>query len=149
MPLVRQQGRSIWRGPARGPRRTFAASLAAFALLFQSFLPLLHHPATGLPGNGLLAGLIVICSPGGFRTISIQDQGDRNQAPDPQKPPSKSPLCPICLSAQIASVALVTPPVDLQPPSFAAIKTPLPTASLSGNARNHSPHSPRAPPILS
>ncbi len=119
--------------------RSLAAWLAVLALVFQSLVPLLHHPARVSTGDGLLRDLLVLCTPAGMVKAA---PGDASGTPIA---PGKVPHCPACFVHQLAG--LPPPAVLLVAPRVPAIR--LATAAPTDDAPlspTYSPVLPRAPP---
>jgi len=136
------------RGPgssavANGGPWSWTARIAAFALLFQALLPLLHTPPRPPAAADVPAWVFAsLCR--GATTPGPASAGDRQRSA-PAKP---APVCPVCQLAQIAGTFL--PPFASElPPRRQSERMVLPEApaALTAVPRDRRP-SARAPPRL-
>lgn len=149
MPLLRLRNHRYREVLPGGRARRCVAWLAAVALVLQSLLPILSQPYMKMSGDAVLGGLLVLCTPEGFKVVKVPDPDDTGTTPGPRNPHPKPQFCPICLTAQIAGTGLATPYLMLAPPALAVGAPDGVPARLAAVGRAYSPHSPRAPPILS
>jgi len=127
--------------------RRLTVWIATVAIIFQSFIPLLHHPVALATGD-LPDGFAVLCTPDGLKTINIADLGDEGQTSNPQEPRTKTFYCPICLSQQVTAAALVSLPFEVRSPDLQPAIAPVPTAQSAIEHPRHPPQAARAPPVL-
>lgn len=133
----RRQG-ACGRSPVR--HRSWPLRLALFALIFHALLPVLHRPpppvADAPPGWALAS----LCrSPDSIAPLS-SEEGDQ------QLPAGKAPVCPICISLQVASLFLPRDGVALPPPGASRRSVALaPPTVVVTSVAGHVPPA-RAPP---
>jgi len=83
------------------PRRRLTAWLGVFAVLFQAWLPLVHHPATLFAPSGgetaafdrLFGQTLVLCTAAGLVQEKI--------LPGQHAPAHHVPVCPICQTLHV------------------------------------------------
>ncbi len=133
---------AIAAGGGGGRHRPWVARLAAFALLFQALLPLLHTPPRAADGTDLPSWVFgSLCRSGA--PLDPAAAGDRQR----RSPSQSAPFCPICQSAQMAGVFLPPQRGDLPlPVETGRAATPEATAFATRSPGDRL-HPARAPPL--
>lgn len=128
---------------AGGQHRLWIARLAAFALLFQALLPLLHTPPRAAGGLDLPSWV--------FSSLCRSDApldpaaaGERQR----QVPSQSAPFCPICQAAQTAGVFLPPHRDDPPLPVDAGRIVPPEAPAILTRSLDDRVHPARAPPPL-
>lgn len=94
--------------------KLIGAWLGILALAVQALLPVLHGPAmargqmamASAAADGLGGKTIVICTPSGYKIVTLDEGTGQNPPATPEK--GKALFCPLCQAIQ-AAAALVPP----------------------------------------
>lgn len=124
------------------PGRRFAARLALFALLLQTFFPAVFSGFTSSPAHAW--DQVVLCTSDGLKTVPLADLGE--QLPDQKAP--HAPYCPACPGYFQANAAIPPAGIAAAKPSFAAFDRILPADDRGPDGRRFVPQSARAPPTF-
>jgi hypothetical protein len=91
---------------SRRTRRLLAAWLGMLAVVAQALLPIVHPmaPSRALTTDAAALGKIVICTPYGFKLVSL----DELPGEDTKRKAAPGQFCPLCLAVQ--SAAILPPP---------------------------------------
>jgi hypothetical protein len=132
--------------PFRRPAsRHRGAWLALLALLFQAWLPVIHHPASLFAADG--EAYLDLNRPAGL-TLPICHDGGESSAKDTGSgvPAHTQPHCPICLTWHAINAFMpAVDPAILPRPIFHAAYIAHPTPVLAGPRLTPAAY-PRAPP---
>jgi hypothetical protein len=122
----------------------FGARVALVAILAQAIIPTVHHIYHGYPP--ILAAVILageISDPA--ETGSHEHDPAKKHAPSPA-PDNRTPICPVCQSAQQLTATLPPALAPLLVPPLHDDERPPARDSAAIAARLCSPAQPRAPP---
>lgn len=128
--------------PAR--RFAFGVRVALLAVLAQAIIPVVHHVHHGYPLTvAAIAAAGDVADP--VQSGSHEHDPARKDSPPPVSD-NRTPICPVCQSAQQLTAALLPAAGDVLVPPRRGDAMPLSRDSAAIVARPHSPAQPRAPP---
>ncbi len=129
---------------SRRTRRLLAVWLGMLAIVAQALLPIVHPmaPPRALTADAAALGKIVICTPYGFKLVSL-DELPGDETPRKAKP---GQFCPLCQAVQSAAVL---PPPD--GPDLGYVAVEIDVAFFDSDTASAPPHATgppqaRAPP---
>jgi hypothetical protein len=127
--------------------RRYAAWLGVFAVLFQAWLPLAHHPATLFAPDGEETVAFDQFSGQALMPCAAAGVAQEKGPPSQHRPARHIPVCPICQALHM--IGGLTPPstVGFLIVSVVFVVYPIRRHAPGYSARIELPGRPRAPPL--
>jgi hypothetical protein len=125
-------------------RLAFGVRVALLAVLAQAIIPVVHHIYHGYPP---IAVAFVADDAADAAQTASHGHYPKKHAPPPA-PDNRTPICPVCQSAQQLTATLPPAAAPLFMPPLQDDETPPARDSTAVAAQHCSPAQPRAPPPL-